>query len=95
MNKILPTIADMPEEEQSLMNWLITDLVNLTREKFKEQLANKTDTEIRQGLITLIEHGFFKVEANGDYLQWFLYMPSDDAWIGLPASKAYRERIGG
>jgi hypothetical protein len=92
MNKILPTIADMPEEEQALMNWLLTDLVQLAREKFKEQLANRTDTEIRTGLITLMEYGFFKVEAEGDYLMWFMYQVSTDSWVALPASKIYRER---
>lgn len=92
MNKILPTIADMPEEERELMDWLLTDLVQLTREKFTPQLDKFSNTEIRTGLITLMEHGFFKVNTEGDYIQWFLYQPSSDSWIGLPASKAYRER---
>lgn len=92
MNKILPTIADMPDEEQRLLDWLLTDLVQLAREKFTPQLDRFSDTEIRTGLITLMEHGFFKVKTESDYLQWFMYQPSSDSWIGLPASKAYQER---
>lgn len=94
MDKILPTIADMPEEEQKLLDYLLTDLVQLAREKFTPQLNRFSDTEIRTGLITLMEHGFFKVKEEGDYLMWFLYQPSSDSWIGLPASKSYQERMG-
>lgn len=92
MDKILPTIADMPDEERELVDWLLTDLVQLAREKFTPQLDRFSNTEIRTGLITLMEHGFFKVKEEGDYLMWFLYQPSSDSWIGLPASEAYRER---
>ena len=92
MNKILPTIADMPDEERELMDWLLIDLVQLARERFTPQLDRFSNTEIRTGLITLMEHGFFKVNAEGDYIQWFMYQLSSDSWIGLPASKAYQER---
>lgn len=93
MDKLLPTIADMPDEEREIVNWLLADLVHLVRERFMKQLARFTDTEIRLGLITLWEHNLIKAEESGDYIQWMLYKPSTDSWIRLPASKAYQGRI--
>ncbi|MCJ7805174.1 hypothetical protein MUP46_00835 [Patescibacteria group bacterium] len=93
MDKLLPTIADMPDEEREIVNCLLTDLVHLARERFMKQLAIFTDTEIRLGLITLWEHNLIKADMNGDYIQWMLYKPSNDSWIRLPASKAYLDRI--
>ena len=92
MNKLLPTIADMPEADREIVDYLLTDLAQLAREKFAQQLQGITDTELRHSLIVLMEHGFFKVEVEENYVQWMMYQPSSDSWIKLPTSRAYQER---
>lgn len=92
MNKLLPTIADMPEEDRSLVDSALTDLVQIVKGIFGEQLKNRNDIGIRAGLITLMEHNFIKVKEEGDYIQWMMYQPSSDSWIALPTSRAYQER---
>jgi len=92
MNKILPTIADMSQEGRDIVDYCLTDLVQVTRELFGTQLRHATDTELREALITLMEHGFFKIVEEGDYVKWLLYQPSSDKWIMLPTSRAYAER---
>ncbi len=92
MDKILPTIADMPDTEREIVDYIISDLVQLAREKFSPQLERYSDVEIRMGLITLWEHNLIKADFDGEYIQWMLYKPSSDSWIVLPTSKAYQER---
>jgi hypothetical protein len=92
MDKILPTIADMPKEEREIVDYILSDLVQLTKEKFAKQLGRFTDTEIRMGLIALWEYGLLKADFDGEYIQWLIYKPSSDSWTRLPTSRAYIER---
>ena len=92
MNKLLPTIADMPQEDRDIVDYCLTDLVQIARELFGENLRHVSNTELRKALITLMEHGFFKMAEDGDYVKWLLYQPSTDKWIMLPTSRAYAER---
>ncbi len=92
MNKIIPTIADMPQEDRDIVDYYLTDLVQVTRELFDENLRHVSNTELRKALITLMEHGFFKIVEDGDYVKWLLYQPSSDKWIMLPTSRACAER---
>jgi hypothetical protein len=92
MDKILPTIADMPKKEQDIVDYILNDLVQLAREKFAKQLEKFTDTEIRMGLIQLWEQNLLKADFDGEYIRWKLYKPSEDRWIALPTSRAYVER---
>jgi len=92
MNKILPTIADMSQEGRDIVDYCLTDLVQVTRELFGENLRHVSNTELRKTLITLMEHGFFKLVEEDDYVRWLLYQPSSDKWIMLPTSRACAER---
>jgi hypothetical protein len=92
MDKILPIVTDMPDTEREIVDYILTDLVQLAREKFTPQLDMYSDAEIRMGLITLWEHGLLKADFDGEYIQWKLYKPSSDNWIVLPTSRAYQER---
>ena len=91
MYKLLPTIADMPDKDREAVNLLITDLARITRELFGEQLRHVNDTELRQALVTLMEYGFFKVETDGDLVQWYLYQISSQSWLKLPPTRYKQE----
>lgn len=90
MDKLLPTIADMPNTDREVVDLLITDLARLTRELFGEQLKHVSDTELRQALIQLMEYGYFKVDTDGDLVQWHLFQISSQSWLHLPPTR-YRQ----
>ena len=92
MDKILPIIADMPDTEREIVDYLLANLVQLAREKFTPQLDRYSDAEIRMGLITLWEYGLLKAYFDGENIQWMLYKPNSDSWIVLPNSRSYQER---